>query len=218
MTEQIKRGDFIEITYTGKVEGNVFDTTDEAVAKKAGIHNPNFPYGHIVVCVGQGHLLKGLDQEVEGKELNKDYTVKLSPENAFGKKQADLIKLIPKAKFKGQGVDPSPGMTVNIDNRLAVIKRVGGGRVLVDFNHPLSGKEVEYSFKAARKITNPEEKIQALFSMELNLKKEGYELKKEQDKVKIKFKEGADIPKEVRDKLSQEITDLTEVKKVEFED
>jgi len=217
MTEKIKKGDFIEIQYTGKVEGHVFDTTDEATAKSLGIYNPDFPYGHIVICVGQGHLLRGLDKEVEDKELNKEYTIKLQPEQAFGKKQANLIQLIPRMKFKSQGIDPKPGMTVTIDNRIATIRSVSGGRILVDFNHPLAGREVEYSFKATKKITNTEEQIHAIFAMELNLKKEGYDLKIEENTAKIKFKKGAEIPKEVREELSKKITELTSVKKAVFE-
>jgi FKBP-type peptidyl-prolyl cis-trans isomerase 2 len=218
MEGKIKKGDFIEIQYTGKVEGNVFDTTDEKTAKELGIHNPTFPYGHIVVCVGEGHLLEGLDKEVQGKEMNKEYKIMLKPENAFGKKDASLIKLISRGKFKSQGVDPQPGMTVTIDNRLAVIKTVSGGRVLADFNHPLAGKQVEYSFKATKIITNSEEQIRAILTMELNLGKEGYELKITGDNAKLKFKKEAGVPGEIRPMLLEKITRLTKIKKVDFED
>ena len=39
MVETVKKGDFIEVEYTGKVSesGDIFDTTSEETAKKAGI-------------------------------------------------------------------------------------------------------------------------------------------------------------------------------------
>ncbi len=49
----IKEGDFIKLSYTGKVNGNVFDTTFEEEAKTAGIHSPNAIYGPVTICVGQ---------------------------------------------------------------------------------------------------------------------------------------------------------------------
>jgi FKBP-type peptidyl-prolyl cis-trans isomerase SlyD len=218
MEEKIKKGDFIEVDYTGRVEGNIFDTTDEKTAKKLGIFNPTFPYGRIIVCVGEGHLLKGLDKEIEGREIGKEYIIKLGPESAFGKKDASLIKLIPQGKFKSQGVEPKPGMTVNIDNRLAVIKSAGGGRVLVDFNHPLAGKEVEYTIKATKKITNTDEQVAAIIIMELNLNKDAYEFKIEGENAKLRFKKDLKLPKEFQQEIARKIENLTQIKKVNVED
>jgi len=36
----IKDGDFIKLSYSGSVDENIFDTTDAAEAKSAGIHSP----------------------------------------------------------------------------------------------------------------------------------------------------------------------------------
>ncbi|MBW3011127.1 FKBP-type peptidyl-prolyl cis-trans isomerase, partial [Candidatus Woesearchaeota archaeon] len=88
MGDKVQKGDFIEVQYTGSVDSQVFDTTDEAKAKELGIHNPTMPYGSIKICIGRGHLLKGLDEEVEGKEAGKEYDFHLKPEQAFGKKDA----------------------------------------------------------------------------------------------------------------------------------
>ena len=57
-------------------------------------------YGPIIVCLGEGQLLKGLEKELEGKEIGKEYTIELTPENALGKKDAKLIRLIPVSVFK----------------------------------------------------------------------------------------------------------------------
>ena len=39
-----KKNDFVQINYTGSVEGKIFDTTQESVAKSEGIHNPQKKY------------------------------------------------------------------------------------------------------------------------------------------------------------------------------
>ena len=172
----IKKGDFIEVSYTGNVGGDVFDTTDKATADKNGISNPNSKYENVLVCVGEGHLLKGLDTFVEGKEAGKEYHIKLLPDNAFGKKDARLIQMIPKSKFTSQNVNPQPGMQLNVDDKLATIVQASGGRILVDFNHPLAGREVEYDLKILRKIDDKKEQLNALVKMELGLGNEFFEV------------------------------------------
>ena len=149
----IKEKDFIEIEYTGMTKDNlVFDTTDEKLAKKEGIAQPNAIYGPTVICIGQGQVIEGLDKQLIDKEIGKEYTVELQPEEAFGKKSAQLIQLVSTRKFKQNEIMPQPGLQVDIDGMNGIIKTVTGGRTLVDFNHPLSGKVIEYKFKIIKKI------------------------------------------------------------------
>ena len=148
----VSKKDFIEIEYTGKLkdENVVFDTTDETVAKENGLESHS-GYGSVIICVGEEQLLKGLDKNLEGKETGKEYDIELKPEDAFGNKNAKLIQLVPTSKFKQQNVQPMPGMQLNIDGVVGTIKTVSGGRTLVDFNHPLSGKVLTYKIKINKK-------------------------------------------------------------------
>ena len=57
---------------------------------------------------------------------------------------------------------PYPGMTIQLDNSIAKVLSVSGGRVIVDFNNPLAGKEIKYKFKIIKKIENDEERINAM--------------------------------------------------------
>ena len=143
--EPIKKHDFVEIEYTGKLKEDniIFDTTDEKTAKENNLHS-NTDYGPVIICVGEEQILKGLDKNIEGKEIGKEYNVDIKPEDAFGSKNAKLIQLIPTSKFKQQKIQPMPGMQLNIDGVVGTVKTVSGGRTLVDFNHPLAGKELLY--------------------------------------------------------------------------
>ncbi len=211
----IKQGDFVEVEYTGKLkdEGLVFDTTDEKTAKEAGIHNEQMNYGSVVICVGQAQLLKGLDNALADKELNNDYSVDISAEDGFGKKNAKLIQLIATSKFKKEGINPMKGMQVNVDGVLCTIKTVSGGRTLVDFNHPLSGKELVYSFKIKRVVEDDAEKVKEYLKVSLSMK--NVETKLENGKLTATLEE--EISDEAKEKLGNKVKELIPaVKELEF--
>jgi len=162
----IKNNDFIEIEYTGilQEENKVFDTTDESLAKKEKIHNSRTKYGPVVICVGENQIIQGLDEELVGKEINKEYAFTLQPEKAFGKKNPKLMQLISQNSFRSQKLTPYPGMQVNIDGLMGIVRTVTPGRVIVDFNHPLSGKVVVYKVKILKKITDTKEQLDSYLS------------------------------------------------------
>ncbi|MFH1399558.1 MAG: peptidylprolyl isomerase [Candidatus Woesearchaeota archaeon] len=164
---ETKNHDFVEIEYTGKVDGMVFDTSDEHTAKLSNIYNQNTSYGPIVICLGESHVLPGLDKNLIGRQPGQ-YTFIIHPEDGFGKKSAKLLKLVPASIFKKQKVNPMPGLQINIDGVTGIIKTANGGRVIVDFNHPLSGKELEYEIKLNRVVDDPQEKIRAIVKLLVN--------------------------------------------------
>ena len=99
-------------------------------------------------------------------------------------------------------------MTLNIDNHLVKILSVSGGRVTVDFNNPLAGKEIEYTFTIKRQITDDKEKVDALqdfffrqrFDFEIKDKKVIFkkpEIKQIIEMFKQKFKDMSGLDFEV---------------------
>lgn len=156
---QVKKNDFVEIEFIGLANGEIFDTNIKKEAEKINLQIETKP---LIVCIGQGMLIKGFDNALEDKELDKEYKVKLSPEEAFGTRNKDLIKIIPLNVFKEKNINPAAGLVLNFDGLLARIVTISGGRVITDFNNPLAGKEIEYIFKIKRKITDEKEKINAL--------------------------------------------------------
>jgi hypothetical protein len=53
-------------------------------------------------------------------------------------------------------------MRVEVDNRLATVRTIGSGRVLLDFNPPLAGKTLSYEVTVKKKLKTAEEKMRAL--------------------------------------------------------
>jgi len=156
---KIKKNEFVELEFDGKTNGEIFDTTNSERAKKM---NPNSNSKPIIICVGKGMLLKGFDESLEEKEIGKKYSIQLKAEQAFGKRNSSLIKTIPLKIFKEKDIQPSRGMILQLDYNLVKVLSVSGGRVIVDFNNLLAGKEVTYDFIIKRKVVEIQEKINSL--------------------------------------------------------
>lgn len=161
--------DFIKISYVAKVkDGGVFDTTGEDIAKKEGIYDEKRTYKFSPVVVGEGHVIQGLDKALEGMKVGEKKTVEIPPEKGYGKRNPDLIRLVPIRKFKDQKITPIPGMPLEIDGKIARIQTVAGGRVRVDFNPELAGKTLVFDVKVEEKAKTKGDKIKFLLERSFN--------------------------------------------------
>ena len=216
MAEKVSNHDFIELNYTGKLsDGKVFDTTILEVAQKNHFHAKNRAFEPVIVCVGEKQLLPGLDANLEGKEVGKEFSITLQPEEAFGKKDVKKVQLVPLATFKEHKLNPHPGLQVDFDGKVGTVMRVSGGRVMVNFNHPLSGREVTYDCIITRKVTDPLEKVKVFVANSFGFNKQFVEV--EGDEKKVVAKVPFEMPKEVMDLLSKKVVEKTGVKEVVFE-
>jgi FKBP-type peptidyl-prolyl cis-trans isomerase 2 len=210
--ESVKKNDFVEIEYTGRLaEGPIFDTSDEGTAKKNGIFSQGMKYGPVTICVGQQHVIAGLDKNIEGKEIGKSYTIYISAEDGFGKKDAKLIKLVPASIFKKQEINPMPGLQVDIDGVVGTIRTATGGRVIVDFNHPFSGRDLIYDVKIISIVTDKVRQIKAILKMLVNLD------------PNVILGEGAatleldtDVPKELQAEITKKIQELVKIDNIVY--
>jgi FKBP-type peptidyl-prolyl cis-trans isomerases 2 len=158
----VEKGDFIRLHYTGEIEGNIFDTTDEGTARSAGIFNETAAYGPVVIHVGSGHVVAGLDEALEGKEPGEKFEVDVAPEKAFGEHNETLVESVPVSKFKE---NPEIGTRVQLEGREGVVVNKIGRRVLVDFNHPLAGKTAHYTVTILEKVEVVEEQVRGLIKL-----------------------------------------------------
>lgn len=215
MAEKIKKDNFIEIEYTGRTldDNEVFDTTNETLAKELDMYNPNVKYGYMIICVGEGQVLKGLDEKLIGLEIGKTHIVTLDAEHAFGKRMSKYIHLINTNKFKKQNINPVPGMQVTVDNMAGIVKTVTGNRTMVDFNHPLASKDVVYEVKVNNIITDDNIKAEHFLGLMFGFKNVNVELKENVLTVKMKNK----MPDEVFKKLEEKIKKvIPSIKKIDF--
>jgi len=160
----LQKGDFILLDYVAKVKetGEIFDTTIEETAKRERLYKEGEIYEPKLVVVGEGWVLKALDESLTTIDVGKPATVEIPPEKAFGPRDPDKVKQVPLRRLTSRGITPTIGMRLEYDGKMAVIRSVGAGRVLLDFNPPLAGKTLVYEVTVQKKLETREEKIAAL--------------------------------------------------------
>lgn len=110
-------------------------------------------------CLGCGHMPGPLEEALVGMTLNEQKTVRLSPEEAFGEVDENLIQEVPRQDFD-PSVNPEPDDVFETTDEEGhpvyfVVKSLKPETVVIDFNHPLAGKEVEFAItlKEVREAT-----------------------------------------------------------------
>ncbi|MDV0444864.1 hypothetical protein MmiAt1_04080 [Methanimicrococcus sp. At1] len=212
----LKKGDFIRLNYTGKMEdGKVFDTTEEEVAKAENVYTPQGLYGGDVIVIGYGHTIPGLDKELEGKDVGAEGEVTIGPEDAFGMPREDLIQSVSTSKFKDGKAQV--GMVIEQDGRQGVVTKVIGRRATIDFNSPLAGKSVTYSYKIEASLDTPEEKIKGLFALYTGV--QDADVKVSGDVAEIEIPTGITFNQRwlfMKGKLANEVLENTDLKEIRY--
>ncbi len=160
----IGKGDFILVDYTGKVKetGEVFDTTIEEVAKKERLYKEGDIYEPRLIVVGEGWVLKALDESFPNFEVDKAASVEIPPDKAFGSRDPEKVRMVPLRRLTARGITPQLGMRLEFDGKLATVRTLGSGRVQLDFNPPLAGKTLVYEVTVKKKLETKAEKMAAL--------------------------------------------------------
>jgi len=189
-----QKGDFLLIDYVARIgeTGEVFDTTIEEVSRKEGIYREGGIYEPKLVVIGEGWILKSLEESLLNLELGKTATIEIPPEKGFGNRDPNKVKIYPLRKFTAQGITPRVGMRVEVNGRVATVRAIGAGRVQLDFNPPLAGKTLIYEVTVKKKLETIEEKIRALIHRRIpQVEIEKFSLEIGEDSVTVKVPEDA---------------------------
>ena len=177
----LQKKDFIEMEFTGRIKdtGDIFDSNVKEELDKLHVsqgHSNDHVHETkpLIYCLGEGMFLEGVDNFLIGKEIGK-YVIGLSSENAFGKRRRESVKMIPIKVFFQHKINPVQGAMLNFDGKMGKVLSVSGGRVLIDFNHPLAGKDVIYELQESDKqlkifVGIFKEKFKEIFGMELEIR------------------------------------------------
>ena len=157
-------GDFVEIDYSmwDAADDGLVATTDEQKAKNGGIYSKDAHYGPVLVVLGANSVIKGLDTALHTMSVNEQKRFTFKPDDAFGERNEELVRVMPIAGFRKNDIQPYVGMQVNIDNMPVIVKSINSGRVVVDANHPYAGRVVVYEVKVLKAITSDKDKVEAL--------------------------------------------------------
>lgn len=205
--------------YIGKTDGDIFDLTLEDKAEEEDMKREDAEYQPIPVLIGEGYVIEGLEEALLGMEVGDETDVTIPKEKAYGERDSDKIETYPEKEFEKQGVSVRPGEEIMIGRQRGKVMAVNSGRVRVDFNHPLSGKELDYWVRVNKKVEDDEEKARYIYDYRVG---EG----------DIEFQDGTvrvpgthshgdhehELPEEAREKIRGEILEHTGFEEVQFVD
>lgn len=206
-------GDFIRIEYVGRISDTkeIFDLTNEQTARKEGIYNEKIKYKPAPVIVGEGFVIKGIENELLKMNVGEKRTIFVTPEEGFGKRRPDLVKVVPITFFRKQGVNPAPGLVVNVSGLIGRIQSCESGRVRLDFNSPLAGKNLEYEIEIRERVVDNIEKakmIMEIFNIPSNISIK-------EDSIEIEIGK-IDIQTQIKERIAHLMKKYLKVEKVKF--
>ncbi len=139
---KIENGAFVALTYELTVDGQI---VDKATADKP-----------LEFIYGAGLLLPAFEKQIEGLQAGDSFSFKLEAPEAYGEKIQEAVIELPKSSFMMDGQINNDMLTVGnhipmMDNQgnqmVGVVKDVKDETVLMDFNHPMAGKELNFTGK-----------------------------------------------------------------------
>jgi len=214
----MKKGDCVKINYVGRIKdtGEIFDLTYEDIAKKEGIYNPKIKYQPVGIILGSGMILKGLENKIFEMNIGEKRKIELSAKEAFGEREPKLVKVVPISEIKKSGIDPRPGLIVDFSGIKGRIQSVSSGRVRIDFNNPLAGKDIEYEVELVEKIDDLKEKIKNVLEF-FGVYKYDPDIEIDVEKNEIRYKK--EIPEKIKKliwKIFNESLDMNDLKFVQI--
>ena len=132
---KVEEGNYVKVHYTGKyADGEVFDSSTDCQP--------------IEVQMGGHSVIAGFEDALLGMTLNEKKTFTLEAAEAYGEREEGLEQTFNRSDFPpefeaevGQIIilqDPEQGQYP------AVVKNIEDGRIVLDLNHPLAGRDLTF--------------------------------------------------------------------------
>jgi FKBP-type peptidyl-prolyl cis-trans isomerase SlyD len=142
-------GQVVAMNYTLKVDGETIDASED--------------HGPIEFLQGQGNIIPGLERELYGMAVGESKDVVVVPEDGYGEIDSEAFMEVPRDQFP-EDIPMEVGTLIEMHNESdqpldARIESVGEETVRLDFNHPLAGKQLNFSVKIASLRTATEEEL-----------------------------------------------------------
>ena len=147
----IGKNKVVQFDYTlTNAEGQVLDTTSDR-KPLAYIH-------------GNGFIIPGLEEAMEGKNIEEKFTVNIPPEKAYGPRDDALIQAVPREQFDIAGGEIQAGMQFQAQGpggvQVITVVKVEDQMVTVDANHPLAGQTLTFDVQVKEIREATEEELQ----------------------------------------------------------
>lgn len=122
----------------------------------------NFQAEPIKFITGLGHVLEKLEKEVLNLRANEEKIIQILKDESAIEYNPGGVRSFPKEEFAG--IELKEGMELigeGEDGRTArvIVKSIGDDEVVVDFNHPYAGKDLEFKVKIVENRLASEDEV-----------------------------------------------------------
>ena len=119
------------------------------VLEDGDIIDSNFESAPATFTVGDGNLLPGFESTLMGLVNGDEREFTISPEDAFGQHNPQNVQRVDRSNFDQQELEIGAMFSFqNGDGELpGVIVEFEDDEILIDFNHPLAGKNIIFQVK-----------------------------------------------------------------------
>ena len=129
----IQKDSKVEIDYTLTVDGKIADTSK---GRKP-----------LEYTQGAGQIIIGLERALEGKNAGDKVSVDIPAKDAYGEVNKEAFRRVPKTAIQNieqMKVGDLVGASAGGHTFRAKISEITDTEVVLDFNHPLAGKELHF--------------------------------------------------------------------------
>ncbi len=187
----LEKGSLILLDYTAKIKdtNEIFETTRENDVKNSEDFDPSRKYEPRLLGVGEGWVLKGLDDALLDANMDEPLNIEIPPDKAFGERYPSKVRMIPLRKLGEKANEVGVGDVIELDERMGIVRFIGSGRVQVDFNHKYAGRTLIYNAIIVKKIETDDEKIASLIRRRLPIDSTDIHFEKKDSELKISVPE-----------------------------
>ena len=100
---------------------------------------------------GDHSIIPGLENGIEGMKVGEEKIVAVEPKDAYGEIDPKAVKEFPRSALPATP-EPKVGMVLEAqspdgESFPTVVSEIKGDKVVLDFNHPLAGKQLSFKIK-----------------------------------------------------------------------
>ena len=112
---------------------------------------------------GVGHIIPGLEEELDGKSVGDQFEITVDPESGYGHKDPELVRAIPLEMFEEPEM-LEPGLQFDLEDEsgiyLFTISEINENEVVADGNHELAGMTLTFKVTVREIRDASEEEIE----------------------------------------------------------
>ena len=129
------------------IEKNQIVSIEYEVSDGEKVVDSNIGGMPLVFMFGKGQIIPGLENAIANMSIGEKAEVLVKAEDAYGEYDAEAKQEVPRDQFSG--IDLEVGMTLYGQGEdggtvQVVVKEIGQESVIIDFNHPLAGKDLSF--------------------------------------------------------------------------